>query len=540
MILLVPILFLLAGALAIIILDRIRPKYGTSWLIASASSIIAWIVIIYLRLQLPSTLAIRSWESPDLFLQGQFSLLLDYQSWPYALGLTTITLAVILTDAARTRYDSNPKAWSASLVTSALGLLALQSGSSLTLMIILVVLDLFELIYLLLLEKSSPFSLRIILSYAVRTASILMLFFGTIQGWQTTTNLSLDQIPTSAGIFILLSAGMRLGVLPLNLPFLQEPKLSRGTGNIIRLTPIASSLCLLARLPVNLLPDNFSGWMPLFNALLSLAALYAALRWLSAAGEIQGRPFWIVGWASLATAAAINGAPDASLSWGLALLLPGSLLFLYFPRIQRINFLLYLGLFGLIGLPFTPLASGWVGLMANGVTFWTFLYLLSHAILVLGYINKALQPGGEPRVLESWARVVYPLGLIIIIQSILVLNFVGWPGSLTVGRWWLGAISNGLIIAAVFLVRRFGISPPYIQLPTSSAFARISSWILPRLEPVFRLDWLYQGLWHLNNFVGKALRAISIIIEGDGGLLWTILLLILLISLVTTILNGSL
>lgn len=540
MILLLPILLLLVGALAIFILDHVQPKYGTSWLIAAASCILAWLIIIFLRLRLPSSLLFLSWDRPDLFLQGQFSFLLDYQSWPYALAFMTITLAVILTDAARTRYDSTPAAWSASLVISALGLLALQSGTSLTLMIIWVIVDIFELIYLLVVEDSTPFNVRVILSYAVRTASILMLLFATIQGWQSRANFNLDQIPVSAGVFILLAAGLRLGVLPLNLPFLQEPKLSRGTGNIIRLAPVASSLCLLARLPADLFPQNLGGWLPIINGLLALAALYAAFRWLSASDEIQGRPFWIVGWAALATASAINGAPESSIPWGAALLLPGSLLFLYFPRIQRMNFLLFLGLIGLVGLPFTPLASGWVGLITNGVTVWTFLFILAHSILVLGYIQQALQPGGEPRTLESWARLVYPLGLIIIIQAILVLAFVGWPGSLTVGSWWLAAVSNGLIIAAVFLVQRFGISPPYIQLPTSSTFAQISSWILPRLEPVFRLDWIYQGLWFINNLIGKILRAISSIIEGDGGLLWTILLLVLLISVLTSVLNGQL
>lgn len=538
MILLLPIVLLLAGALAILIFDRIWPKFGTSWLIAAVSCILAWLTIIYLRLRLPTTLSVLSWEKPDLFLQGQFSFLLDYQSWPYVLSLMTITLAVILTDAARTREDSRPAAWSASLVISALGLLALQSGTCLTVMIIWVIVDLFELVHLLHLEDSSPFSHRIVLSYAVRTTSILMLFFASSQGWHANVILDGDQVSPSAGLFFILAAGFRLGVLPLNLPFLQEPKLSRGTGNIIRLTPVASSLCLLAHLPANFMPENFGGWLPLFNSLLALAALYAAFRWLSASDEIQGRPFWIVGWAALATASAINGAPSASIPWGIALLLPGSLLFLYSPRIQRINFLLYFGLIGLVGLPFTPLASGWDGLVANGVTIWTFLYILSHAILVLGYINRALQPGGEPKTLESWARLVFPLGLIIIIQAIIILAIVGWPGSRTVGRWWLGAISNGIIVIAIVLVMRFGLSPPYIQLPTSSTFARLVNWVLPRLEPIFRLEWLYQGLWLINNWFGKLLMAISSIIEGDGGLLWTILLLVLLISFLTSVLNG--
>jgi len=530
MILLIPTGLILAAALAIIIQNRFFPKFGTSWIIASASSIIAWVMIFILRLRLPSSLELLSWRQTEVPLLGHFSLLLDYNSWPYVLALITVTLAVILTDAARTRYDSTPASWSASLFITALGLLALQSGTSLTLMVAWVVVDLYELFYLLRLKDSSRFLLRIIISYGVRTASILVLILATTQAWQIDQNFDLTQIPQRAGFLFLLAAGLRLGVFPLNLPFLQEPNLRRGAGNIIRLAPAASSLSLLARLPGNLVPANLGGWMPLFQAMLSLAALYAAVRWLSAGDEIEGRPFWIIAWAAFATASVLNGTPGASLAWGIALILPGSLLFLYFPRIQRMNFLLLFGLVGLVGLPYTPLASGWAGLMADGVTLWTFLFVLAHALIILGYLDRALQPGGEVGTLESWARLVYPLGLILIIQAMIALGLIGWPGSLTPGIGWLPLVSNLLVITAVILIRRYGISPPYIQLPASSSLAKVLNWALPRLEPVFRLEWIYRTVWQINNFIGIILKGISLILEGNGGILWTILLLVLLVA----------
>lgn len=533
MIILFPIGLLLVAALAIFILDRVRPHFGTSWLIAAAASVVAWLTIFLLRLRLPTTLELLSWEQSDLNLTGHFSLLLDYDSWPYVLALITITLAVILTGAARTRYDSTPRSWAASLVITALGLLALQSGSSLTLMASWVLVDLLELFYLLRLKDASQFNLRIIISYGVRTASIMMLFLATSLGWLAQANFDLSQIPQKAGFFFLLAAGFRLGVFPLNLPFLQEPGMRRGAGNIIRLAPVASSLVLLARLPADMLPQGLSGWMWLFQALLAVAALYAAFRWLSASDEIEGRPFWIAAWAALATASVLNGEPRASLAWGLALILPGSLLFLYFPRVQRMNFLLYFGLIGLIGLPYTPIASGWIGLVGNGVSFWTFLYLIAHAVLVFGYLNRTLQPGGEAGALESWARIVYPLGLIIIIQAIMALGLIGWPSSLTLGMWWLPLISILLVIGTLVLIRRLGIMPPYIQLPASSALTKTLNWIIPRLEPVFRLEWLYQVAWQIFNSLGRVLKGFSMILEDEGGILWTILLLVLLISILT-------
>ncbi len=532
MLTLLPIGILLLAGLAINIQDRLRPHFGTSWLIAVAASFISWLAMLIFRLRLPTELNILSWQTPQIPLIGRLSLLLDYNVWPYALALMTITLAVILSDAARTRYDSSPTAWAASLAITALGLMALQAGSSLMLLFTWAIVDIIELIYLLGLPDSHRFTLRIIISFGFRIASIMMLFWAASQGWRGMGSFSLAQIPASAGFPFLLAAGLRLGVFPLNLPFLQEPTLRRGAGNLLRLAPVASSLALLARLPENTIPAFLLGWMPLFEAMLALAGLYAAIRWLSAQDEIEGRPFWIVGWAALAVTSVINGVPTASIAWGMALLLPGSLLFLYFPRIQRMNFLLFFGLIGLLGLPFTPAASGWAGLLGNGLNFWRLMLVLTHTILVLGTIRKAFQRGGESGALESWARIVYPMSFVIIIQAILILGLSGWPGSLVLGVWWLALISNGLILLTALLAWRLGITPPYIQLPASSPISKILKKILPRIEPIFRLEWLYQSAWKIFIFIGSILSGISTIMEGDGSMLWMILLLVLLITLV--------
>lgn len=533
MLILLPVGLLLLASIAIPILGLTRPKFGTSWLVASATCIVAWLAIFTSRLRLPTTLDVLSWNAPELNLTGHLSLLLDYDSWPYALALITITLAVILTDAARTRYDSTPRTWSAILIITALGLLAIQSGTSLTMMMAWVLVDLLELFHLLQLQDTPQLNQRIVISYGVRTASILLLFLGTIQGWSAAGDFDLTRIPANAGFIFLLAAGLRLGVFPLNLPFLREPLLRRGAGNILRLTPVAASLSLLARLPADLLTPSLVRFHPLFMGLLALAGLYAAARWLTAADEVEGRPYWLVAWASFATASVLNGVPQASIAWGIALILPGSLLFLYYPRIQRINFLLFFGLIGLLGLPYTPAASGWAGLVSGGVSMWTFFFIIAHGLMVLGYLDRALQPGGEAGALESWARIVFPLGLILIIQSIIALGLIGWPGAFTSGIWWLSLLSNALVLTTAILIRRFGLSPPYFELPASSGIRKVLDWIFPRLEPVFRLEWVYRVVWGIYYLLGRILKFFSAVLEGEGGILWTVLILVLLITILT-------
>jgi hypothetical protein len=535
MIILAPIGLLLLAAIAILILDRVRPKFGTSWIIAAGTSMLAWLAVVFFRFRLPTTLAIMSWGESNLNLVCRISLLLDYDNWSYLLALITILVAVLLTDAARTRYDTTPKSWVASLFITALGLLALQSGTSLTLMITWLVVDGFELLYLLGLKESHLFSRQIAQSYAVRIASILMLCVGTILGWQTVGCFPLSEIPQAASFFFLVAAGLRLGVLPLNLAILQEPSLRRGAGNLIRLAPVAASMSLLARLSTNPITSSLTGWLPVIMILLAVAALYAAYRWLTASDEIKGRPFWIIAWSVLAIASVLNGSPKASLVWGAALLLPGSLLFLYFPRVQRMNFLLYLGLLGLVGLPFTPAASGWIGLTAGGITFWTIVFILTHALMVLGYIRRINQPGGAVGVLESWARLVYPLGLILIIQAIVVLGLVGWQGSLTLGTWLPGLVSNGLVILILILTRKKNQNATQIEIPSSTKSGKFLGKLLPWLEGFFRLGWLYRFFAFVFGLFMRLLRAISFILESEGGLLWTLLLFVLLISLLAGI-----
>ncbi len=533
MLILAPIGFLLIACLAVFILDLVHPRYGTSWLITVTAGILAWMIIIFSRLRLPTTVALFSWDHPSLNQVGKLSLLLDYQSWPYALALITVFLAMVFTDAARTHFDSRPRAWAASLVIIALGLLAVQSGTSLTMMTAWVLVDLLELFLLLSLQETTQFNQRIIIAYGVRLASILLLFLGTMLGWAANGNFDFAQAPYPAGFIFLMAAGLRLGVIPLNLPFLREPVLRRGAGNVLRLTPVAASLTLLARLPGEALLPEAGYWKTLVTGLLTLAAIYAASRWLVAVNEIEGRQYWIIAWSSFATVSVLNGVPQSSIPWGMALILPGSLLFLYYPRIQPTNFLLLIGALCFLGLPFTPVASGWSGLLGGGFTLWTILLIIVHGLMVLGYLEHALKPGVEAGVLEPWERVVFPIGLILILQTMIILGFFGWPGAFTLGVWWVALLSNILILTALILARRFGISPPYFQLPANSTIKKVSDWLLPRIEPVFRLEWVYWVAWKLYYFFGQILKVFSSIFEGEGGILWTVLTLALLISLLT-------
>jgi len=228
---------------------------------------------------------------------------------------------------------------------------------------------------------------------------------------------------------------------------------------------------------------------------------------------------------------ALNGAAPASRAWGTALLLSGSTLFLFDPPIRRIRFLPILGILGFIGLPYTLAASGWEGLIGTRFTFGSALMLLAHTMLVLGYLRYTFEITGTVTGLERHARITYPLGLILIVQTIVILTLGGWPGSLTPGLWVASLASLLLagLIASFYFWQGAQISA-LIQ-KQNFRFYRLGSVLIQGFQNILSLQWLYQSLGWIFRQTAAVGLTVSRIIEGEGGILWSLVFLVILITL---------
>ncbi len=113
---------------------------------------------------------------------------------------------------------------------------------------------------------------------------------------------------TNASIYFLMAAGLRLGVLPLNLPFLDTPELRRGSGILFRLMPAASALVLIAQLQQDFLhfDETFS---TIIQVLTIIAAFYSALMWMTRQSTFEAQPYWVVALSAFAVQSALNGHP---------------------------------------------------------------------------------------------------------------------------------------------------------------------------------------------------------------------------------------
>jgi hypothetical protein len=121
--------------------------------------------------------------------------------------------------------------------------------------------------------------------------------------------------------------------------------------------------------------------------------------------------------------------------------------------------------------------------------------------------------------LDRAAQYVYPLGIITLLATAFVLGFWGWEGSARIGAWFLALIGALLGGVASWLAPRLRILTPlraHWVRPTAS------SW----------MDWLFRGLWAAYRLFGRLSNSFSSMLEGDGGFMWTLLFMVLFISLI--------
>jgi hypothetical protein len=321
-----------------------------------------------------------------------------------------------------------------------------------------------------------------------------------------------QSIASSSGLFLVIAAGLRLGVLPLHLPYSSESTLRRGFGTALRLISAASSFVLLAHVPVGSINSAIT---PFLIVLGLIAAIYGGWMWLRAPDELNGRPYWIICLASLSVLSTLSGNPLGAVGWGCALVLVGGALFLSSVQNLWLNRALLVGVWSLSSLPFSLTASAWVGSLGIAIPF----VIAAQALLIAGFIRHSLRPSGRDSLdsQEFWTRYVYPAGIILLLAIQPLLGFIGWDGALQIGAWLQAVIVSLLTFGLVWATPRFRILNPIRAHWVSSTASRINS--------------AYKGLWTIYVLLGRISATIITTLEGESGIMWTLLFLALFVML---------
>lgn len=545
MLIIFAILLLLTVPLLMLLFHLTRWKYASNWLVAVIGMLMVWPMVLLTHQYLPQSFSYLSWEPKYLFPVSP-TLLVDEVSWTFSLVLVTLGLTLVLTAVARTEQTEpineqpslaslgvtsaritnlNWPTWAGGFLIIGLGLVAVQSGNLLTTLLAWAALDIIELITLLAHVIDSKGRQQAIITFSIRAISIGMLILTEIQIWRTDGIISLSSISPRTSIYLLIAAGLRLGVLPLHLPFKQELSLRRGLGTILRLVSAAASMSLLVRAATVGLGNPVATYLLLLSV---FTAILGAGIWAMAPDELHGRSYWILGTASMATASAISGSPAACLAWSCVSLLVGGLLFFTSLRRPWLRVLMVAGFLGLSGLPFTP---NWIGVRfytsIQDMSDWVSIALIigfvaAHALLVVGYLRHSMRStlinGDNPRdpQVERWIWLIYPVGLTMLPLTHILIGYWTLPDyrSFPIAANLSGLASTTLGFGGWYLYHH---TRSIHKLKSTTLSFNIPSKLLS-------LPSLYQPIWYLFRQLQRISTLVHAFLEGDGGILWAIVL----------------
>jgi hypothetical protein len=198
---------------------------------------------------------------------------------------------------------------------------------------------------------------------------------------------------------------------------------------------------------------------------------------------------------------------------------------------SRNKYLLILAFFGLLGLfalPYTPAWDG-VYLFAAPFELWMIMLLFVHVSLLVGYVKFILLPGDQLSGVERWVWVIYPWGLALIPFTQFIIGILGGRRLSSNIVDWYGLVPI-ILAGLVFLT--------YRRVFDNARWKRITGRLVPLIQAIFSLNWLYRSIWLLYHGLGRGVRFLTGVLEGDGGVLWALLLLVLFVTLLTQISLG--
>lgn len=513
MFILITVGILLLTASALTLLQIFLPENRSAWLVGTGGSLIGWISVGTWLANMPIQLEFSNWQPTTLFAQSP-AFLADGISWVYSMSIAALCPAIIITSVVRANFPS-PLNWAGILILGSLGILAAVADNPLTLALIWAGIDLVELTIQLRFVEDPKLSERVVVAFASRVGGTMLALWAGVVGAANGQALDFHIGSPQTGLFLLLAAALRLGVLPLHLPYPSESAIRRGFGTALRMVSAASSLILLARIPADSIAPSI---MPYLSLLAAVAAIYGGWRWLRSSEELSGRPYWLITMGALSVAAALRSNPIGAAAWGCALVLAGGALFLSSESNQWAVRSLWIAAFGFSALPLSLTATGWItnngNFLLSGLPF-----IPAHVLLLAGFTRHILKPAAFRAGYEDqpiWARNIYPLGIGVLLFTSIGLGLAGWDGALQIGNWIAAVFVSLLTIGLVWATPRFRILNPIR-----------AHWLTPGES---WLDRVYQTVWNLYRQLGRFSDVLTTTLEGESGIMWTLLFLALFAS----------
>lgn len=439
---------------------------------------------------------------------------LDSSSWPFLISLTAVLIAFLLHETTLIQIADQSKAWGGILALSGIAFLGVTASSPLAVTLAWTGFDLVEALILILIAKEKIDPQEWIKSLSMRITGT---FIFVVPSLIETLDASLSGLPNYqnwGAISIFMAVIIRTTLFP----FKGKGVIPEPYDAVFLLSNSALGLALISRL-VGTIESNGSLLMvAIASAIISFLVSWQAKNSTELIKILRG---WSVSFLLLAIMCSLLGVKNAVISLGVTMLLCGSILAFYSFRKIQLSLFLLIGFLGMSALPYTPLITSLSGLTSKSV-FWALLIIPTLSTLQFGFLKNLFRAGKSLDSLDQWIKVTLITALVIPIITL-------WLVFFRVNT--LNTLVNYLgIPVVVFATLAFLVDRGIIRFK----FSKQTQQLLNSDIKKFNLEQVTSRIWKIfSGFFGlieNAVDNITGILEGAGGILWALLLLILLIS----------
>lgn len=519
MIAILPAVLAFAAGGVNLFLDRFRPKLAFRWSINFIAASLIVLVSAVVGLVNPLPVEFSLWQSDiiaDLGLQIQF----DPISWAFAMGLGFFLLFVVISREGNHALPSGGRSATAFFISGAL--FFMFSGMNLTALTAgLVALDLIQFAAEITILRQSNNSLNRSRRFGVRLTSIFLLLFSLYipaDNSMTVTGLAMSGWQS---VMVLLAAGVRLGIFYPQLvgqSWTSQPEDVQPHDLLFSTSSGISGLVLISRFPVTDIPPIFFLVGLVFALLVSIILILGLLKeehYQVCVSRLTAFAF------VLAFVAALYSLRDAAVSWSISSVY-AAILLTFGGRDQRLRrFILLTVVLLTIGLPFTP---SWSGVNVYSVeNLASLLFFMPHVLVTGLFFFSGWHSDIFAERQDGFQALLRRLVLILMLFAFA--GFGVWaPLALNWrGNWW-AAPSLLVFSTGLYAIRRrrpFAITQPGFDL--------LLDWL--------SLRWMRVAVRTFSRPFQRAFDLLSRVMEGDSGILWSMLLLVVLISILITLIQ---
>lgn len=512
------IIFLLMGvALTAWFLKLRGVRTAYIWLAVLSICLLIWLIILFVPQEKTPIVDLNNW-----YQIGASSISLRFQITPSTFSIILLSLAYNLsfffTAVARLNIRSDLKFWSVQLLQTVFFILAIAADNTWSLLLAWTMLDILGFLYQLRtsLEKNKDEIFRKVI---IKFIGSMLLVWNIANTARLNLDVSMDNLAGVSRQGFFMAAFLHSGILPYTTRNQKVSLTKRVIDNSFSVLNFVASFMLVMRISTPELTPFLIMFLKLF---FYFFIIFFAYQWMR------------------------NSSSDASLR-SLLLMTGGIIAIFYLSNLIRpMYFLMVVMLFTVLfinlithfsknlvlfiaimvflisGLPLTIFSFGARGIFSAGINLDSIVLAIAYVFFISGILRLNFKKMENFDELEPWYQVSFLTGLFISFLTAALIVFRNLTSiSEELNYWWMSLVMLGISLFLSFVFNRKSKS-----INSNNGVLAIQN------NSIFSLNWLFKPLVELIRRIQTLINAFSEIIEGEGGVLWALVLLFLLLSMI--------